>query len=228
MMMRAAKLTPTARSGRMLVTLLLMLLTTATAWADGAVDYIGEDGHLWSRTNYTLIENAPQNDDGTITLTAGQWYVVNSNISVGCFTVTGDGAANIILCDGKNIIIERIETDFNSGSLNIYGQGEGTGEFNVDRSACNVNDKAMSGNLTVYGGRVAIYGNDRGNECLPQYGIVGDVTMYGGSLTAAGGHDNNVDLAGIFGNVTLSWMNATDRFYANSISGSVTVVFSSG
>ena len=202
---------------------LLMLLTTATAWADGAVYYIGEDGHLWSRTNYTLIENAPQNDYGTITLTAGQWYVVSSYISVGCFTVTGDGAANIILCDGKNIIIKRIETDFNSGSLNIYGQGEGTGEFNVDRSTCNVNDKAMLGNLTVYGGRVAIYGNDIGNECLPQYGIIGDVTMYGGSLTAAGGHNNNVDLEGIFGNVTLSWMNATDRFYANSIRGTVTV-----
>ena len=31
MMMRAAKLTPTARSGQMLVTLLLMLLTATTA-----------------------------------------------------------------------------------------------------------------------------------------------------------------------------------------------------
>ena len=49
------------------------------------------------------------------------------------------------------------------------------------------------------------------------WGIIGNLTMTGGNLTATGND------TGIKGNTTLGWTNATDRIYASSYDGTVTI-----
>lgn len=67
--MRSANIATTARSGRMLVTLLLMLLTTATAWADSA--FSGGDG---SQDNPYKIANTADLDQLASDVNGGNNY----------------------------------------------------------------------------------------------------------------------------------------------------------
>ena len=217
---------------------------TVTLYAQWVIPipYIDENGVQQQCTDYTPIADVPQNDDESRTLTAGQWYVVNTNFSISDYkglNINGSGAANIILCDGKNLQYYTADEGYINGSLNIYGQSAGTGVFYCYSNSYSYSRqwKVMEGNLTVYGGYITITGNDAGWECENQVGVMGNVTMYGGTLNARGGNDYYLPYGygcyGIDGNVTMygGTLNARggdvtgdqDAYAGRGISGDVTM-----
>jgi len=176
------------------------------------ISYIDADGKLQTISNYKKFP-AEYNSGWdyweltTTTLNAGEWYVVDTNINLGgiddVLNVNGNGAANIILCDGKRL--DYVTYDGNiHGSLNIYGQSKGTGVFEyINRGSSFGKNSLIDGNLTIYGGSVTIEGS-HGEENLYvcQCAIDGNVTIYRGSLYAKGG--DNTSYSGqdaIHGNV---------------------------
>ena len=158
----------------------------------------------------------------TTTLTAGQWYYVNSDYGISDddrITVSGSGAANIILCDGK---IFRYDSMGITGNITIYGQSAGTGKLiicgrNSDRENY---ENTFQGVLTIYGGIVSIEGgpgeNSEGRGFWYSRGAIGGtVNMYGGSLTAKGAQ--GVSSSGTWLNGTNA-INATVNFYGGTLS----------
>ena len=156
--------------------------TEAGFWLWGPVEYVGADGTIQSRPagGYEPLTA------GTSTIGGGRWYVVMGTVSRG--TITVDGSAHVILCDGAKLTVTGGAGEsgiaVSSGkSLTIYGQKLGTGE------------------LVARGG--ADYAGI-GNGALRS---VGSVTINGGRVTAAGGHDG----AGIGG----SWTGSGGRVTIN-------------
>ena len=166
------------------------------------ISYIDADGKLQTISNYKKFPaeyNSQQNrrELTTTTLNAGEWYVVDNNITLAdvedVLTVSGSGAANIILCDGKELEYENWDSGYINGSLNIYGQSNGTGTFNYDNTngAGHYAYQLIHGDLTIYGGQVTIAGADGvTDQNSTQCAIDGNVTIYRGSLYAKGGDDH--------------------------------------
>lgn len=214
------------------------------------IPYIDADGNTAYCSDYTTLTEAYLGSRNDVNLTAGAWYVVKDDLSVtgfsNNFTVSGSGAANIILCDGKEFDFTCSYNGYIDGSLNIYGQSAGTGRFNFNNNyPANITnqEELIEGDLTIYGGQVVLVGRDKGEETSNQRAIVGNVTIYRGSLYAKGGDnagrdaiDGNVTFrggsltaiggsrecetcpvgVGIDGNVSLDWSNAGNTFYASS------------
>ena len=101
-MMRHAKPTsPTARSGRLVLTLLIMLLTTATAWADNVVT-LSVDGDIAEGTAGHYYVNMPATGTKTLTLTEqditdgkGTFKVYDDGGKSGNYSASCDGALTI-------------------------------------------------------------------------------------------------------------------------------------
>ena len=131
----------------------------------------------------------------TTTLTAGQWYYVNSDYGISDddrIIVSGNGAAKIILCDGK---IFSYGSRGISGNITIYGQSAGTGKMEIygQNNYTDMEtqyDNAIDGDLTIYGGNVEVEGGsghlESGEAKRPRGAIGGTVNLYGGSLKATG------------------------------------------
>ena len=220
---------------------LALILACATAWAQTVqnVTYIDVYGQPQTVSATPIVDGYT-----AMELTAGQWYVVSGNVirDHESITVTGGGAANIILADGAKFTYFGTYATID-GSLNIYGQSEGTGKFDFDNSTGNPeNSELITGNLTVYGGDVRLIGHDVEWEAACQTAVYGNVTIYRGSLYAKGGShplggsnaiDGNVyfyggrfeahggdgndqNCYGINGNIYLSWSSTSDQFFCDS------------
>ena len=168
---------------------LALILACATAWAQTVqnVTYIDVYGQPQTVSATPIVDGYT-----AMELTAGQWYVVSGNVirDHESITVTGGGAANIILADGAKFTYFGTYATID-GSLNIYGQSEGTGKFDFDNSTGNPeNSELITGNLTVYGGEVRLIGHDVEWEAACQTAVYGNVTIYRGSLYAKGGSGN--------------------------------------
>ena len=200
------------------------------------VPYIDENGEQQYCTNYTVIEMIDEYNYTPTSLEAGKWYVLKEYASIGYLdgnTITGNGAVNIILCDGATLYYIADYNNLN-GSLNIYGQSAGTGEFECKciYGSC---DAVMEGNLTLYGGKVSFVGHEYSEHYKYQHGIHGNVTIYGGSLTTTGGDGYGGGAGhGIWGDVTMYGGSLTtkggevtlqygDDFGGAGIHGSVTM-----
>ena len=114
--MRLAKIIPTsALKGRLFLTLLMMLLTTMTAWAETVTTYyVDADGTRHDNITATVLTSG-----GETRLSAG-WYVVTENITY-TGTVTLDGDVNIILADGKTMNVGTSESRISGGDVTITG-----------------------------------------------------------------------------------------------------------
>ena len=151
-------------------------------------------------TQYTILT-------GTESTLAAGWYLVNSDISyTSTITLTGD--VHLILCDNHTMNIGSVENsiggkgiDGGGHSLTIYGQTYQSGALGI----CNDAPTALElNNYSQYGGNVTVAnGIIRGNVCFTR-----------GSLAANGGID---------GDVTLDWSSAADRFYADAVTGNVSI-----
>ena len=190
--------------------LLMMLLTTTTAWAETkTVSYIDADGTQKSVEATVLTGNEEPNSDGYVILSSG-WYAVTHDISYTNPIRGGGGTIHVILCDGAEMNVEVNECEFGSieigfkEELVIYGQTAGTGRLSVaynDKCALwangsiTINGGIVSANgsigiyagerykgLTINGGIVSAYGTLRGMRCS-------NLIINGGQVTATCGSD---------------------------------------
>ena len=171
---------------RAAMTLLLMLLTATTAWADG-VDYMDADGTLKN----TATDGIVGNDNPTVLSSANDiiqakvgstlnrgWYLISGEFSYDS-NITfngGDGDVHIILADGANLTLSGINIP--NCSLNIYGQYNGTGSLVV-------NGRINTNNLTINGGNIT----------------TGDIVVGGGNIIIGGGR---ITASNFYGGVSIA------------------------
>ena len=184
---------------RAAMTLLLMLLTTVTTWAQD-VTYLDENGTGQTCSTYTTMT------DGSSSLTAG-WYVVSNDVTI-ADRISVSGTVNLILCDGATLTASKGITVGSDATLNIYAQtdDEATmGALVADATNDNVNwyagiggvENADAGMITINGGQINATG-----WCAAGIGsgggtsTVGTITINGGIVTA---QDNAHYGAGIGG-----------------------------
>ena len=220
---------------RLSMTLMLMMLTTMTAWATTeAVEtyYIDEKG---TQQNVTAT---PLTGGGSTTLAEGT-YVVNSDIEyTGKITLGGD--VNIILADGKTMTVTNTGTQYNdyaiygeSKALHIYGQSQGTGALTATAVAdptIYINANYGAGSLLgIHGGVVTVNNSGiyvKGNYNNGYGGIIisdGRVTISGeiaceyGHFNILGGQVTVNGTVGVFADLTLGCSKDTDFISFNEI-----------
>ena len=178
---------------------LLMMLTTATAWADG-ISYLDATGTQQSCTTYTTVESSS-------TSWNSGWCVVNSNTTISD-RITVSGTVNLILCDGATLTASKGITVGSDATLNIYAQtdDEATmGALVADATNDNMNwyagiggvENADAGTITINGGKINAIGFvGAGIGSGGGTSTVGTITINGGIVTA---HDSQSYGAGIGG-----------------------------
>ena len=199
------------------LTIVLMMLTTATAWAID-VNYINENGEEQTAIGVTVLS------DGSTTLGAG-WYVVSGTDTDTKITIEGtvtlSGDVNIILADGATM---NIGTSINrisgngidgDGTLTIYGQTKGTGALNVYTQEGQKHGISVYA-LTINGGKITAYNSGQGSYAIY---AKDNVTINRGTVkaTATGRDSKGIYVEGIYdegiydkgGNVTISGGNVT-------------------
>ena len=164
------------------MTLALMVLTTATAGAQGSHDYIDENGDPKSSPAIVLTGNngmASIGNEDEMT-----WYVVTGDINYDdMLTIKGD--VHLILYDGKTMTVDG-KNKYNNGisldgTLTIYGQTYGTGTLNVNGYYYGIYTEDEKCDLTICGGTVTATGDKSGiytESC--------DLTIKGGTVNATG------------------------------------------
>ena len=202
---------------RAAITLLVMLFTSATAWAE-SVKYIDADGKEKTQNEFTIINNKTQITLGTANKTT--WYVMTGEINYES-TVSLMGDVHIILADGAQIEINAyngVSSDdyyngiYAIGSLTIYGQEAGTGTLTINSDKITKPGNgifAENGGITINGGILSITAD--------WYGITtanNDITINGGKITVTSTGENGIDATGNItitgGNVTATGENRTD------------------
>ena len=188
--------------------LLIMLLTTASAWADTeTVSYIDAYG-----TEKSVEATVLTGGVGT-TLTEG-WYVVKSDITY-TGTITISGYVAIILADGKTMTVNTSGYGFDLGTsdwLTIYGQSAGTGRLTVSSNSIAIWGLNGNGTVNIIGGTVNATAT--GNyAAITAYAV----NITGGQVTATAGSK------GIDGNITLGCRKLTDFIKSNGYSGNVKI-----
>lgn len=131
--------------------ILVLLINSAEALA-ASYSYIDANGNeVLSDTNTRALGDS---------LGLWTWEVVNENKTLANQTITQD--LNLILCDGKELIINgRIQIS-NGKTLRIYSQKEGTGKLIISPSSglssiCAIGNNTA--NYVQYGGRVSLKAN---------------------------------------------------------------------
>ena len=124
------------------------------------VDYLDADGNAQQCSDYTLITSSNSNVSyGASGKT--HWYVVSSDATITAELEFNDATANIILCNGATLNVNRTVsgTAVFAQGLNIFGQTNGNGTLNVTAS----NGSGLSSHdLGIYGGIVSASGGNRG------------------------------------------------------------------
>ena len=228
------KFTPTTHLKRAALTLLALILTCATAWADNdPVSYIAANGSTQTCTDYTVLHTG----DNVSNLPGG-WYVVSENVEFNS-QLYFSGSASIILCDGKTLTVN--SGNYNSINVNyaltIYGQSGQSGTLNATcnsgtNSPCIYarNDITINGGIVSVNGEIGIRGPvitiNRGTVTstgnLSGIWATNNVIINGGKVRATG------DSYGVMANnnITLGWTNYSDFINANSyyaVDGSVAI-----
>ena len=220
---------------RLSMTLMLVMLTTMTAWATTeAVEtyYIDEKG-TQQNVPATVLTGG-----GSTTLAAG-WYVVNSDIEyTGMITLGGD--VNIILGDGKTMTVTNTGTHYNdyaiygeSKALHIYGQSQGTGALTataVAEPTIYINANYGAGSLLgIHGGVVTVnnggiyvkgnYNNGYGGIIISdgRVTISGEIACEYGHFNILGGQVTVNGTVGVFADLTLGCSKDTDFISFNEI-----------
>ena len=177
---------------RAAVTLALVMLTTATAWAQG-VNYIDAAGVTQTCDSYTMLT-------GSETTWTG-WYVASGEVEISA-RVAASGEAHLILTDGATLTIPKGITVTEGNSLTIYGQALGTGSLTIASPESGyagiggyVIDSgsytaANTGSITINGGIIDVTGSSvtTGGAAIGgvYWGNTGTITINGGSVTATG------------------------------------------
>ncbi len=119
------------------------------------------------------------------------WYVLNSNVWYGG-TVYVSGTVNLILCDGRELSVDKGICGDEGSTLNIYAQSTGTNAGKINTNSNDVNAaiggrySQKFGNITIHGGIInATATGNRGAGIGAGYdGSCGNITIHGGIVTA--------------------------------------------
>ena len=160
--------------------LLVMMLTTAMAWANDAVTYIDMDGNQQTVTEYTEVtESMTADERGDIIWVSGTYVVKNSVTLDGCIRYSGK-VINLIVCDGATLTVNGTTTNgaFLGDVLNIYAQSNGTGMGVVDAKK-----QTNCFNLNIAGGKVTLDAGGAGYGLFIHNGVNYGLTVNGGDVT---------------------------------------------
>ena len=199
---------------RTAITLLVMLLTSATVWAETrSIDYIKADGTTGTATANVLTGGSDN------TLDPG-WYVIDKDIAG---PLKFNGAVNLIILDNKNVTITGTDGITVNGSLTIYGQSKGTGSLKItangkdDISGFGV--YAKKGEISINGGILTISATNYGIATYKdKSSSICDITITGGRITVTATNGIDAD-----GNITLGCRKGTDYIFASSYSNNVII-----
>lgn len=228
---------------RAAMTLLVMLLTSATAWAETrTIDYITADGTPVTVTANVITEGSDN------TLSTG-WYVIDDDIAG---PLKFNGAVNLIILDNKNVTITGTDGITVNGSLTIYGQSKGTGSLTITANKTGSTStngdgiNAENGEITINGGILTItathygittYDENSGSNCditinggrvtvtaTGENGIdaTGNITINGGTVTASASNEGTFGMAAT-GNITLGCTKDTDYIFASSYNKDISI-----
>lgn len=211
------------------MTLLMMLLTTATAWADTGFNYIGADG---AQRNTFTNDGIPDASVTVITSSNMPTEIGTANTTTWC-VVTGivkytdevniKGTVNLILADECEMNMGTDTHPINGtaiwvdsdipGNLTIYGQEDGTGNLTIYATGRGIST-LYDGYITINGGIVNTIDDDSGI-------YTGNFTINGGTLiTSSQGAGIEVDQ-----NITINGgsINATGNIGIMSNGGNITI-----
>ena len=185
---------------RAAMTLLVMMLTTATAWADG-ISYLDATGTQQSCTTYTTVESSS-------TFWNSGWFVVNSNTTISD-RITVSGTVNLILTNNATLTASKGITVGSDATLNIYAQTDDEATMGaLVASGANDNrqynagiggvDNTAAGTITINGGKINATGKvGAGIGSGGQSGAtVGTITINGGIVTAQDGDGYGAGIGG--------------------------------
>ena len=140
-----------------------------TAGAEPNISYLDADGAEQTCTNYIVVT------EETWKLTDGNWYVVNSDVTLTSdYGLTVVGNANLILCDGAKLTVNGGISCIENGDFTIYAQSTGGN---------------MGKLIATYGEDPFGIGNTGGNRTITING--GDIQATG-SPTNTGGSDTGI------------------------------------
>ena len=180
----------------MIVSMFAAVPFTASAAAD-PVSYL-----VWDDAARKLVEMTGDNacktytevTADTATFEDGMWYVVNGEI-LNDNRITVTGTAHLILTDDGKLTTDKGINVANGSTLNIYGQGAGTGTVTAKGGSDRVagiggKQNESGGTVNIYGGTVTATGSGGGAGIGGGYGASGGtggtITIYGGTVTANG------------------------------------------
>lgn len=167
---------------------LLSAMTLTAAAASISYQTCDENGQNWqtaTRGVYTAVTSSQ-------TQWTGGWYVVDRNVTLTGKTVTVIGDVHLILKNGCTLTITGA-TSAGSGSsdISVPGSDGSTGISILGGGSLSIYGQAgQSGKLKVTGGKGGS-GEGGGSGGTGGDAITGSVTMYGGSIIAAGGSGGN-------------------------------------
>ena len=172
------------------------------AAADAAADPVSY--LVWDDAARKLVEMTGDNacktytevTADTATFEDGMWYVVNGEI-LNDNRITVTGTAHLILTDGSKLATYNGINVANGSTLNIYGQGAGTGTVTANggsNKGAGIGGKKneSGGTVNIYGGTVTATGSGGGAgigggwASVGTGGTGGTITIYGGTVTANG------------------------------------------
>ena len=165
------------------MTLLVMLLTTMTAWAETVTaSYIKADGTTSSHSATVINQgNMPTEIGSDFT---ESWFVVTENVTYDQgIQISGD--VHLILSDNTTLSVNGIQID-SGKSLTIYGQSVGDSKG----SLCSTGNPGIGGDgcsVTINGGYISANGSYSKAGTIGIGGRWCDITINGGKVYAHGG-----------------------------------------
>ena len=172
----------------------------------GTLDSVFYREASWNETTRTVdytdktVANPIAVEEGTTSWTDGNWYVVNSGVTVSN-RITVTGTANLILCDGCSLTAKKGIQVSEGNTLNIYAQSENSGSITATGPKAgrgagiggnNADGQRNAGHIVIHGGNItANWEQDCNSAGIGggQNGTGGTIDIYGGKITATGhGH----------------------------------------
>ena len=189
-----AKPIPYARSGRQLITLLMMLLTTATAWADITISTPAE----WE-TFATAVSNGTTYSGQTVTLAndievttmvgtsdhkfCGTFYGGGHTLTFNA-TATDDGCAPFFAIDGATFTCLKVAGTINTGYQFAAGIAvHSSGDCTIQNCQSSITINSSKSGDSTHGGFVAL--EDNGSLTFTNCLMDGSIT--GSNTTNCGG-----------------------------------------
>ena len=185
---------------RAALTLLVMMLTATTAWAETVynISYIDADGNPAECIKAAVVTADMGGTSESKFEVGSGWFYVRNSVTLDGAYCTSTSVQNIILGDGATLTING-RFRFSGAPVNIYCQNGGTGRLIVNGSSYSggIFTVPRSQTLTINGGTVEVT-----NTASVGHGFSGNLVMNGGtaSFTSKEGINNYA----IYGNVTLN------------------------